>query len=113
MATTDWTPVPADDLRAAQKRLNLSDEQIAVRLHVTAKTWWRWRTEGRVPTTAIPAVARVLELDLYERFDSPVPLTRNGTGENETVEAMRSLERRVEALDAKLDLLLAERATGH
>lgn len=111
MAETTWTEVPAEQLRAAQKRKGWPDAKVAAELYVTEKTWWRYRTAGRIPTKMIPAVARVLDLDLYEHFDSPVP--RNGAGESETSAAIERLERRVEELADLLERVLRDRHTGH
>lgn len=109
MAETAWTEVPSEQLRAAQKRKGWPDAKVAAELYVTEKTWWRYRTAGRIPTKMIPAVARVLDLDLYEHFDSPIP--ENGTGESTNV-AIARLEKRVEALSELLERVLQERATG-
>lgn len=70
MAKIQMTEVRPELLRQAQQRLGYSDRDMAMRLHLgTEKTWWRWRTEGHVPTTSLPAVALVLELpELLESF---------------------------------------------
>ena len=111
MAETAWTEIPAEQLRAAQKRKGWPDARVAAELYVTEKTWWRYRTAGRVPTKMIPAVARVLDLDLYEHFDSPVPV--NGAGESEANAAIARLERRVEDLADLLERVLQDRQAGH
>lgn len=70
MAKIHMTEVKPELLRDAQHRLGYSDREMANRLHLgTEKTWWRWRTDGMVPTTSLPAVALVLELpELLEAF---------------------------------------------
>ena len=101
MAKVQMTDVPADVLRAAQQRLGYSDRDMATRLHLgTEKTWWRWRTEGRVPTGSLPAVALVLELpELLERFTTPgVPGAASGD--------VTRLEEQVEGVQRQLDEVL-------
>lgn len=98
MGERDWTEVPPDELRSAQKRAGKSDEEMAVDLHVTTKTWWRWRKQGRIPTTSVPAVARVLGLDLYEHFDSPTPADREGR----QIVTLETVSDRLESLEASV-----------
>lgn len=83
MAKVHMTEVPSGVLRAAQQRLGYSDRDMATRLHLgTEKTWWRWRTEGRVPTGSLPAVALVLEMpDLLQKFATAT----SGDGRREDV----------------------------
>lgn len=78
MAKIHMTQIEPELLRGAQQRLGYSDRDMANRLHLgTEKTWWRWRTEGHVPTTSLPAVALVLELpELLASFQQH-PVTRD------------------------------------
>lgn len=104
VAAKDMTQLPSDELRAAQERLGYSDEEMAVKLHVATKTWWRWRTTGRVSTVSIPSIARVLELDLFEKFDSPTPI-RAGERPATTAESLAAVEVRLATLAASVDSL--------
>lgn len=102
MAKVQMTEIPADVLRAAQQRLRYSDRDMATRLHLgTEKTWWRWRTEGRVPTGSLPAVALVLEMpELLDRFTAPTAAAAQGNGD------LSRLEERVEDVQRRLDEVL-------
>lgn len=101
MAKVQMTEVPSGVLRAAQQRLGYSDRDMATRLHLgTEKTWWRWRTEGRVPTGSLPAVALVLEMpDLLEKFTT-------AAGSNGRREDVSRLEGEVEDVKQQLDEVL-------
>ena len=80
-------------LREAQVRIGLSDTQVSARLHISDTTWKRWRKTGRVPTTAIPAVARVLGLpDLLRHFDPTTPDGAHDGLRGEVAELRRMLE---------------------
>lgn len=108
MAKVQMTEIPADVLRAAQERLGYSDRDMANRLHVgTERTWWRWRTQGRVPTRSLPAVAHVLQMpELMEGFVGP---TGNGDAD------LSRLEGRVEDVRQRVDevlKLLQQQQTG-
>lgn len=79
-------------LREAQVRSGLSDTQASARLHVSDTTWKRWRKTGKVPTTAIPAVSRVLGLpELLRHFDPASPNGEDGL-KREVAELRRMLE---------------------
>lgn len=58
------THVGTARLQEAQDRTGLSNESIAREIPVSEKTWRRWKEAGTIPTAALPAVARVLRLDL-------------------------------------------------
>lgn len=114
MAKTYWTPVPPETLRDAQERRGYTDREMAQRLWLgVEKTWWRWRTEGRIPTNTVPAVARVLDLpELLEHFDRPVP-SRNGEGTgHEVSEALAGLTRQIAELQAQVAALERKEEAG-
>lgn len=114
VAKTHWTPVAPDTLRAAQERLGYTDREMAERLWLgVEKTWWRWRTEGRVPTTAVPAVARVLGLpDLVADFDRPA-VSHNGEATGREVSAaLEGLTQQVAELQAQLARMQREEGTS-
>lgn len=95
MARIQMTELRPEMLRDAQERLGYSDREMANRLHLgTEKTWWRWRTEGLVPTTSLPAVVLVLDLpELLEIFQQGTHGRPDGDGDatrlSEEVAAVR------------------------
>ncbi len=66
--------IDAEALQAAQDAAALSNEALGHRLHVSERTWRRWKEEGSVPTSHLPAVATHLRLDLAHLVE-PEPET--------------------------------------
>jgi len=53
-------------LQEAQDESGLSNEGLAREIHISEKTWRRWKKTGAIPTTSLPAAARALRLTLHE-----------------------------------------------
>lgn len=51
-------------LQDAQDRTGLSNERLGHRLHVSEKTWRRWKIEGEVPAYHLSQVAEILGLEI-------------------------------------------------
>ena len=62
--------IGAEELQAAQDGSGLSNEALGHRLHVSERTWRRWKEEGSVPTSYVPAVATHLRLELAQIVES-------------------------------------------
>lgn len=60
----EQTHIGTARLAEAQKVSGLSNEAIARRVHISEKTWRRWKKVGEVPTPSLPAVASALGLEL-------------------------------------------------
>jgi len=73
------TEIGPERLKEAQNRVGLSDEAVARLIHVSTKTWWRWRRSGTVPTVHLPAVAKALRLEFH---DEPTVLERSSAEED-------------------------------
>lgn len=110
MGHTAWTKVDGKMLDQRRKALGLTHLEAAEGAGTSERNWIRWLRTNQVPTRSVKNVARVLQLDFYEYFDSPVPITRNGTGEWKSADsaAIERLEKRVE--DAVETLERVERA---
>lgn len=63
------TQIGSARLQAAQDDVGLSNEAIARTVHVSEKTWRRWKLAGAIPTASLPAVAKALRLELRELDD--------------------------------------------
>lgn len=55
--------IGAEELQAAQDASALSNEALGHRLHISERTWRRWKEGGYVPASHLPAVANHLRLD--------------------------------------------------
>lgn len=53
-------------IQELQSRAGLSNEAVARVVHVSEKTWRRWKKLGAIPTASLPAVARALGFELHE-----------------------------------------------
>lgn len=68
----EWVYLPTADLKAARGRAGLSYENLARELHVSSKTWERYEKAGRVPRHLMPAVVRILDLEIEEPKVGPI-----------------------------------------
>lgn len=59
-------PLGTDRIRNAQEAIGLSNEKIARELYISEKTWRRWRDIGEIPREHLPAVAKVLRLEIED-----------------------------------------------
>lgn len=62
--------IGTDTLQTAQDATGLSNERLARELHVSTKTWERWKKAGEVPVYHLDDVARELSLQI-ERPEGP------------------------------------------
>lgn len=62
----EQTQLGTQRIRDAQARVGLSNEAIARIVHISEKTWRRWKNQGSIPTASLPAAARALRLELHE-----------------------------------------------
>jgi hypothetical protein len=53
-------------IQEAQTNAALSNEAIARIVHISEKTWRRWKKKGSIPRASLPAVAAALGLQLQE-----------------------------------------------
>jgi transcriptional regulator with XRE-family HTH domain len=58
------TYLGTERLHDAQAATGLSNEAVARRIHISEKTWRRWKKEGTIPTASLPAVAEALKFDV-------------------------------------------------
>ena len=109
VARTEKTSVDSDLLTQQRRRLGLTNLDVARELAVTERTWARWIGDGEIPTRSVREVARVLELDFYEHFDSPTPI--NGSRRAESVSSddrLESIEAAVFELASQLERAVEE-----
>ena len=62
----EQTVLGTQRIKDAQARVGLSNEAIARSVHVSEKTWRRWKNQGSIPTASLPAAALALRLDIQE-----------------------------------------------
>lgn len=62
----DQTQIGEQRIQELQDRTGLSNEAVARVVHVSEKTWRRWKKQGSIPTASLPAVARALGFELHE-----------------------------------------------
>lgn len=99
------THVGSARLQESQDAKGLSNERIARLVPVSEKTWRRWKAAGEIPTAALPAVAKVLGLEI--RGHAPEPLDVGPATEYLSPRELRQVVREeVEAALAPLELLL-------
>lgn len=65
-------------IQEAQDACGLSNEAIARQIHISEKTWRRWKQAGSIPTSSLPAAARALRLELRELSPSATEEDRLG-----------------------------------
>ena len=63
----------ADDLRALQEKLGLSDNKMAQALGVTRQTYRNWRTGRTIPVLAQNAIRWLLELRRVAPANDNIP----------------------------------------
>lgn len=66
---TYWTTVGTADMERAQERLGLSDEKLARSLHISTKTWSRWKRRGEIPSHELPRLAPILGFELQSSVE--------------------------------------------
>jgi hypothetical protein len=66
------THVGTARIQEAQDAVGLSNEAIARSIPISEKTWRRWKEAGQIPTAVLPAVARVLGLELRQAEVPPL-----------------------------------------
>lgn len=76
---TSWVPVGTIRLQEAQDATGLSNERLARQIPVSVKTWERWKKRGEVPADSIPAVARVLGVEIRRADGRPIDVPVNGS----------------------------------
>jgi hypothetical protein len=59
------TRIGTQQIQDAQNRTGFSNERIARDIHVSEKTWRRWKKAGEIPTASLPAVAQTLGLEIH------------------------------------------------
>src|SRR4051812_6752460 len=98
-ALPEWVFIDAAVLRTARERKGLSYETMARAIPVSAKTWERYEKAGRVPRHMVARIAAPLGLEIEEpepqRVTARVPRSDRDLGEA------------LNAMDAKLDLIIA------
>jgi transcriptional regulator with XRE-family HTH domain len=62
MAAARWIELGSAEMRRARGKR--SQEEVAARIPVSSKTYWRWEAKGRVRADAARRVAEVLGLEL-------------------------------------------------
>lgn len=114
-------------IQDAQESAGLSNEAIARKVPVSEKTWRRWKERGEIPTSALPAVAKALRLELHqlnpettvasdlaERLDQIEHLLRSLSAEQDEgfQETAESLARMASAIDELSGRIPAEGPRG-
>jgi hypothetical protein len=111
--------VGTEPLQAAQDATGLSNERLARELHVSSKTWERWKKAGEVPSYYIDEIARVLRLEIERPTQRPLaspdgPAIADHQAEllagvstllessREALPLLRSLDERLSRLEASL-----------
>lgn len=61
-----WVEIGSERLQAEQDRIGLSNEKIARELHLSEKTWRRYKQDGHVPRAMVPAFAQLFGWDIGE-----------------------------------------------
>jgi DNA-binding transcriptional regulator YiaG len=79
-------------IQEAQDATGLSNEAIARAIPISEKTWRRWKEAGEIPTAALPAVAKVLNLELLEASPMPVHVGRDGDRPDELSQRLDAIE---------------------
>jgi transcriptional regulator with XRE-family HTH domain len=86
MAAARWIELGSAEMRRARGKR--SQEEVAARIPVSSKTYWRWEAKGRVRADAARRVAEVLDLQ---------PPTSRSTGAvdagDDLLEAVSALRR--------------------
>jgi transcriptional regulator with XRE-family HTH domain len=62
MAAARWIKLGSAEMRRARGKR--SQQEVAARIPVSSKTYWRWEAKGRVRADAAKRVAEVLGLEL-------------------------------------------------
>lgn len=96
----EQTHLGTQRLQDAQDAVGLSNEAIARKVHISEKTWRRWKTAGKIPTASLPAVAAVLRLEIspddeLAELHSALAEVRQGL---EEIHDVKSAVARIEAL---------------
>jgi hypothetical protein len=89
-----------DRLREAQTNTGLSNEAISRRLHISERTWRRWRDLGEVPRYHLRAVAGVLGLEFAP---TRLPPIEDDGGLRELLVGIEARQRALADAVAKLD----------
>ena len=94
------THVGSARLQEAQDAAGLSNERLAREIPVSEKTWRRWKDSGEIPTYALPAVARVLGLELRGAPQHPIDMSTAPASPDtaEVLDRIAQLEETVESL---------------
>lgn len=89
-------------IQEAQDAAGLSNERIARLIPVSERTWRRWKESGEIPTYALPAAARALNLEI--RGAIPEPIDAEATPSSSALLALRQDARDTQAaVDALRD----------
>jgi hypothetical protein len=110
--------VGRETLQAAQDATGLSNEKLARELHVSTKTWERWKKAGEIPSYYVSEVAGVLRLEIerpVHRIPGADPDDRLGellAGVATLLESSREGLELLTALDERLARLEAVAGTA-
>ena len=97
------TLVSCEVIERLQAKTGLSNERIAARIGIMAKTWARWKKAGpdglaSIPTTAVLTVERALNVPPGYLHELPQPASPGLMLE----ERLTALEHRIKALEDRL-----------
>lgn len=98
----EQTQLGEQRIQDAQTRAGLSNEAVARVVHVSEKTWRRWKKQGSIPTASLPAVAHALRLELHEFAAGRNGNHRDG-GEQWQRELRDEMREGFDGLNRKLD----------
>lgn len=98
-------------IQGAQDAVGLSNEAIARVVHISEKTWRRWKEAGAIPTASLPAVATALRLELKE-LNPAADAERLALLESEMRETQQALAVLPQVQDAlaRIEALLRDQA---